>query len=333
MPLNTACVGREYPPVTTEVTLDALQKYARAYNDDNPAFFDASRAGGIVAPPMFGVTVTWDSLMKAMMDPDLHVDVLRLVHGEQDMEFPNPIRPGDIITATAKVLSIETKSHRRDHDRRAERRQPERAAGSENALHHFHSRRSKPRRRAAEPRPVEPDRGAPLFTVAQTIDKDQTFRYAEASGDPNPIHVDENVAKMAGLPGIIVHGLCTMAFTSKVAIDRLCGGDPTRLKRLRVRFSRPVLPGQTITTKVWADGERDGRKVFAYETFNPDGQRRHQGRRRRSRILTFVKITIGLSLSLTGEYCADGPAGRTRDSTVRRRRQRQQRAPRRRRAM
>ncbi len=77
---------------------------------------------------------------------------------------------------------------------------------------------------------------------------------------------------MAGLPGIIEHGLCTMAFTSKVAIDKLCAGDPTRLKRLRVRFSRPVLPGQTITTKVWADGERDGRKVFAYETFNPDGQ-------------------------------------------------------------
>jgi len=77
---------------------------------------------------------------------------------------------------------------------------------------------------------------------------------------------------MAGLPGIIVHGLCTMAFTSKVAIDRLCGGDPTRLKRLRVRFSRPVLPGQTITTKVWADGDRDGCKVFTYETFNPDGQ-------------------------------------------------------------
>ena len=71
MPLNIACVGREYPPVTINVTLDAIQKYARAYNDDNPAFFDASRAGGIVAPPMFGVTVTWDALMKAMMDPDL----------------------------------------------------------------------------------------------------------------------------------------------------------------------------------------------------------------------------------------------------------------------
>ena len=88
--------------------------------------------------------------------------------------------------------------------------------------------------------------GQPLLMVDQTVDTDQTFRYAEASGDRNPIHVDENVAKMAGLPGIILHGLCTMAFTSKVMIDNLCGGDPKRLKRLTVRFSRPVFPATRL---------------------------------------------------------------------------------------
>jgi len=271
MPLNIACVGREYPPVTTNVTLDAMQKYARAYNDDNPAFFDASRPGGIVAPPLFGVPVTWDALMKAMMDSELNVDLLRLVHGEQDMEFPNPVRSGDVITATAKILSIDAKSTGEtmtiELNAANQKGQP-----VQKTLFIIFMRGTRNRGASAEARPVEPDRGAPLFSVAQTIDKDQTFRYKEASGDPNPIHVDENVAKMAGLPGIIVHGLCTMAFTSKVVIDKLCGGDPTRLKRLRVRFSRPVLPGQTITTKVWADGERGGRKIFAYETFNPDGQ-------------------------------------------------------------
>jgi acyl dehydratase len=270
MPLNIACVGREYPPVTVNVTLDAMQKYARAYNDDNPAFFDAARPAGILAPPMFGVTVTWDALMKAMMDPDLHVDLLRLVHGEQDMEFPNPIRPGDVITARAKVLSIEAKST--GETMTVELNAANQKGEPVQKTHFIIFIRGARNRDASEPRPVEPDRGAPLFTVAQTIDKDQTFRYRDASGDPNPIHVDENIARMAGLPGIIVHGLCTMAFTSKVAIDRLCGGDPNRLKRLRVRFSRPVLPGQTITTKIWADGERGGRKIFAYETFNPDVQ-------------------------------------------------------------
>ena len=106
----------------------------------------------------------------------------------------------------------------------------------------------------------------------QKIDDDQTYRYAEASGDRNPIHVDENVAKMAGLPGIIVHGLCTMAFTSKAIIDDACAHDPAKLKRLRVRFSRPVRPGETITTRVWDDGTRDGRRVLAFETYNPAGQ-------------------------------------------------------------
>jgi acyl dehydratase len=77
---------------------------------------------------------------------------------------------------------------------------------------------------------------------------------------------------MAGLPGIIVHGLCTMAFTSKVMIDRLGEGDPRRLKRLNARFSRPVFPGQTITTAVWPLPDRDGVRVYAYETENPEGR-------------------------------------------------------------
>ncbi|MGD0673026.1 MAG: MaoC/PaaZ C-terminal domain-containing protein [Candidatus Binatus sp.] len=272
MPLNKACVGRQYPPATTNVTLDAIQSYARAHNDLNPAFFDQSRPGGVVAPPMFGVTVIWDAIMKIVMDSDLQADLIRLVHGEQDMEFLNPIHPGDLITAAAKIISIETKATGEtmtvELNAANQKGQP-----VQKALFIAFIRGARNREAAAsEPRAIEPDRGEPIFSVAQTIDKDQTYRYAEASGDRNPIHVDETIAKMAGLPGIIVHGLCTMAFTSKVAIDNLCAGDPTRLKRLRVRFSRPVLPGQTITTKFWADGERDGRKVFAYETFNPDGQ-------------------------------------------------------------
>lgn len=272
MPLNKACVGKEYPAVSTEVTLDAMQKYARAYNDDNTAFFDASRAAGIVAPPMFAVVVTWNALMAAVMDPNVQADLIRLVHGEQDMEFTNPIRPCDIISASAKIISIEAKAS--GETMTVELLASNQAGRSVNRTlfsAFIRGGRNRDASATAE-RVVEPARGEPDFTVAQTIDNDQTYRYAEASGDRNPIHVDEGIAKMAGLPGIIVHGLCTMAFTSKVAIEKLCGGDPTRLKRLRVRFSRPVLPGQTITTKVWADPDKSERKVFAFETFNPNGQ-------------------------------------------------------------
>jgi acyl dehydratase len=270
MPLNKECVGREYPPVSKDVTAAAAQAYARAYNDDNPGYFDQLRAGGIVAPPMFAVVVTWDAIMQVVTDPQVQVDLLRLVHGEQDMEFIRPIRPGDTITTIARIASIETKSS--GENMTIELNANNRAGEPVNRTLFSVFIRGGRTRGVSEPRVAEPERGEPLFAVAQTIDQDQTYRYAEASGDRNPIHTDPNVAKMAGLGGIIVHGLCTMAFTSKVIIDKLCGGDPVRLRRLRVRFSRPVLPGQTITTKVWPEGERDGRRIFAYETYNPDGQ-------------------------------------------------------------
>src|SRR5829696_3592610 len=86
----------------------------------------------------------------------------------------------------------------------------------------------------------------PAAEVSQTFDADQTFRYAEASGDPMQIHLDEQFAKAVGLPGIIIHGLCTMAFTSVAAIEHACPDDPERLKRLAVRFSKTVQPKQTI---------------------------------------------------------------------------------------
>ena len=272
MPLNKACIGKEYPPTTLDVTAEATQKYARACNDDNRAFFDAARPGGVVAPPMFAVVATWNPTMSAVMDPEAGADLLRLVHGEQDMHFLAPIRPGDRITARAKITAIETKAT-------GETMTVELDAVNQDGVAVNHSifsafiRGGGRRGAAPEPRSEEaPAHGEPVVTVSQTIDADQTVRYAEASGDRNPIHVDENVARMAGLPGIIVHGLCTMAFTSKVMIDSLCGGDPMRLKRLRVRFSRPVRPGQTITTRVWADGERDRRRIYAFETVTAEGQ-------------------------------------------------------------
>jgi len=276
MALNQACLGKIYPPITTEVTLDALQNYARACNDDNPRYFDASVPGGIVAPPMFAVVVTWLSVITAMTDTELHADLLRLLHVAQDIEFLAPIRAGDSIASTGKIASIETHQNGETMALELEARDTRGEAVTRIVFTVFiRGRRTAGPAAEAKVDEASPDhggdRGAPLVTVAQTIDSDQTMRYAEASGDRNPIHVNANIAKMAGLPRIIVHGLCTMAFTARVMVDALCGGDPTRLKRLAVRFSRPVLPGDTITTRVWAAGDRDGRQLFAYETSNSDG--------------------------------------------------------------
>jgi acyl dehydratase len=276
MALNRVCLGKIYPPITTEVTLDALQNYARACNDHNPRYFDAGLPGGIVAPPMFAVVVTWLSVITVVTDAELQADLLRLLHVAQDIEFLAPIRAGDSIAATGKIASIETHQNGETMALELEARNARGEAVTRIVFTAFiRGRRAKAAADESNPHEAKSEadrvRGAPLVTVAQTIDADQTVRYAEASGDRNPIHVDANIARMAGLPGIIVHGLCTMAFTARVIVDGLCAGDPTRPKRLAVRFSRPVLPGETITTRVWPAGDRNGRRVFIYETCNPDG--------------------------------------------------------------
>jgi acyl dehydratase len=125
---------------------------------------------------------------------------------------------------------------------------------------------------AAGPAPAAPEaRPAPVFTARMTVDADQTYRYAEASGDDNPIHVNPEVAKMAGLPGIILHGLCTMAFASQAFVNEACAGDPRRLKRFAVRFSKPVLPGDRLETRAWRQATEDGTQRFGFEVVNQEG--------------------------------------------------------------
>ena len=110
-----------------------------------------------------------------------------------------------------------------------------------------------------------------MATFTVHVDDDQTYRYRDASGDTMPIHVDDAFAKSVGLPGIIVHGLCTMAMTSQAIVKSVAGGDPARLKRLAVRFSKPVFPGKDVVTTIYDAGTRDGRHVYAFEaTSNGD---------------------------------------------------------------
>jgi acyl dehydratase len=97
-----------------------------------------------------------------------------------------------------------------------------------------------------DPLPVpgaEPRDGEPVAERAVDVDLGFPARYAAVSGDTNPIHLDATAAERAGLPGVVLHGLSTVAVGASFAVDELAGGDPTRLARLRVRFARPGRPG------------------------------------------------------------------------------------------
>jgi acyl dehydratase len=86
----------------------------------------------------------------------------------------------------------------------------------------------------------------PLMSeLTVTFTKEQIAAYAEASGDHNPIHLDDDFARNVGLPGVIAHGMLQMGLMATVAADAAGGG--TRLRRLSCRFAGMVVPGDTVT--------------------------------------------------------------------------------------
>ena len=296
MTMNRELVGQTYPPTIHRVTADAIAAYARATNEENPRYFEAEVEGGIVASPLFSVVVYPAALGPVIGDRELGIDFERALHGEQDMRFHAAIRPGDSISTAARIAAIEAKgsgetlsielASQNQHGTPVEttlftlfvRGEP----GAENGSPSEAPSEADDALRGTEEVPrlteealrglADPRRRGPFARVTQFLDDDQTFRYAEASGDRTPIHLDDAIARKAGLPGIIGHGLCTMAFVSRALVDTLGGGEPERLARMALRFARPVLPGQRIETCIWRAQAQGEPGSFTFETLNPDGQ-------------------------------------------------------------
>jgi acyl dehydratase len=97
-----------------------------------------------------------------------------------------------------------------------------------------------------------------------TPDKHLPHRYAGASGDFNPIHIDTEFAQQVGLPRNILHGLWTMAQVARANVNA-AGGDPRSLRRLSVQFRGMGFPEQEITVTGEVKEEREGVTVVALE--------------------------------------------------------------------
>ncbi len=272
MALNRALVGKAYPPQEFAITAEESKKFAFGYNEDLPLFMDDNRPDGIIAPPMYAVKYAGMTLVNAFFDPEFNVDFARLVHGEQDMEWLAPVRPGDTITTVLKIGSVEEKSTGELFTAESDSKN-QHGESVVRMVCTFFIRTKKAGDSEKKPIQEEPAEPTYLFTQDMQAKENQTYIYAEGSGDHNPIHVDPEFATKVGLPGIILQGLCTMSFCFKAVQDRACDKDPLRIKRLKVRFARPVLPLDTVTTRVWAEGRKEGnRTLLGFDAANQNGE-------------------------------------------------------------
>ncbi|MDT5263384.1 MAG: hypothetical protein QOI90_10 [Mycobacterium sp.] len=254
---------------TFEVTRDRLVEYAEATNDPI-----AAHRNGDVANPVFAIVPVFESLLIPAVDV-MPVELIpRVVHGEQDFHFRRAIKPGDKLVSRGKMTGYEGL----DNGTRAtivlECRTEDGELVNEQYVTTF-VRGFNAGKKIGELSPshkFDPAlrEQAPVAKLVQHFDEDQTVRYAPAAGDPMPIHLDEDIAKDAGLPGIIGHGLCTMAFTSWAVLTEVGGSDVNRLKRFAVRFSKMVIPGDDLETRIWKVKSENGVTTYAFETARGD---------------------------------------------------------------
>lgn len=253
-------VREKHASLDYEVGREKVREYAAAVGETNRIYFDpeaAVEAGyrGLVAPPMFCSVYSAPAMARVAFDPELGIDRARLVHGEQTFVWSEPVCAGDVVTTTAEVTAVRTKGSHAFYDFTSVSTNQDGAEtvrgtytgivrGGASAVRD-HARPMTVADAAGGSRAGSPPPGLsagdelPGFRV--TPDKYLTYRYAGASGDFTPIHIDTEFARSVGLPGIILHGFYTMAIVARAQIEGL-GGDPRALRRLSVRFRGVGVP-------------------------------------------------------------------------------------------
>ncbi|MCL6641418.1 MAG: MaoC family dehydratase N-terminal domain-containing protein [Candidatus Rokubacteria bacterium] len=271
--LDTSLLGRWTDEHVLVVDAARARAYAAATNDADPRY-----EAGTLAPPLFACVPAVGLIAPAVAGLITDEERRMGLHVAHDLHLHRVLVPGMTLRVRAASIGVQPRRLGAELVIKVETRS-DGAVVNEQYVTLFSRRRLREavgtpapdHRLPAEAREAARAAGR-MVHVEQTLDPDQTIRYAEASGDHNPIHLDPAVARALGLPGIIVHGMCTMAFAGRAVVEAACEGDPRRLARLAVRFARPVFPGQTITTHIWPAGQHDTRATWGFETLNPEGK-------------------------------------------------------------
>ena len=195
---------------------------------------------------MFAIVPVWEAIAPASRSVATDEARKRVVHFAQDMVLHRPIEAGMTLVSTATptallqrssgtALVIHTQTHTEAGELVNEQWVTEFFRGVDAS--ESQGEPAADHRLAAEVAGSEP-----LAEIVQSIAADQPDRYAEASGDRFVIHLDDEAARAVGLPGRILHGFCTLAFTARAVCEAAGGVDESHADEARRSLLGPRLP-------------------------------------------------------------------------------------------
>lgn len=240
--LSTDRLGEVAATYDARICTQDVARYAAAIGHPDTAY-----GPGEWAPPLFGVVPTRRAVLAALRSvvPEEVGHHVPILHGEQDVVLRRPLRCEELVQVTSRPLGVRQKSSgclvllgieiSAGHETVERQRFVVFLPGASGAPDVGE---------LPEPLPAVQPAGEVLRTPTFP---EQSRLYAVASGDDTAFHVDDVAARGYGFPGVIMHGLCTLAtVVADLAAALRCG--PTDVRRVAARFSGPAFPGQDVLT-------------------------------------------------------------------------------------
>ncbi|TKS78269.1 Peroxisomal multifunctional enzyme type 2 [Collichthys lucidus] len=256
-------VGQKLPPTTfnfthTQCILYALGVGMSTRDPDHLRFLYEGHPD-FSCLPTFGVIPSQAAMMDGGLGsiPGLNIDFTQVLHGEQYLELYRPLPTSGELTSEATIADVLDKG-----SGAVILLDVNTYSGDELVSYNqftvfvvgaggFGGKRTSEKAKPSLP----PPKRAPDAVVIDSTTRDQAALY-RLSGDWNPLHIDPSFAAMGGFKAPILHGLCSFGFAARHVLKHFADNDPSRFKAIKVRFVKPVMPGQSLQTEMWKEGNR-----------------------------------------------------------------------------
>ena len=205
--------------------------------------------------PTFPVVVAMPGFWARELDTG--IDWVKVVHGEHEVVLHKPLPTRGSVVSHTRIVEVIDKGPGKGAIVISRRELNDKTNGAHYAtitqttFCRGDGGFGGPPRQAPAPHAL-PDRAPDA--VCDLVTRPEMALIYRWNADMNPLHADPAIAKAAGFPRPILHGLATYGVSGHAILKTMCGYDPSRFRSMAVRFSAPVYPGETIRTEMWRDG-------------------------------------------------------------------------------